>query len=264
MNATSHHFTAADLARAMEKRELTVVYQPKMTGDGARMVGVEALVRWRHPELGVIGPIDFVDLAQREGLIDDLGCYVLEKACRDGKAWPELTVAVNISPTHFVTPSFIDDIVRTLAATGFEGARLEIEIVESAGFDNPGLAKAQMDRLHELGVSVAMDDFGTGYSSLSMLQSLPFDTIKIDKSFIGGIPKTRSVAILQAIIVLVRAIGMKVVAEGVETEEQHRFLKASGCHYLQGYLFSRPVAPAEITALLERQQPTAPPQTASA
>lgn len=247
----------------MAHRELTVVYQPKMTCDGARMVGVEALVRWRHPQFGVIGPLNFVDLAQREGMIDDLGLYVLEQACRDGRAWPELTVAVNISPTHFVTPSFIDEIKQTLAATGFEPARLEIEIVENAAFDKPDLARAQIDQLHALGVSVSMDDFGTGYSSLSMLQSLPFDAIKIDKSFIDGIPKTRSVAILQATIVLVRAIGMKVVAEGVETAEQHRFLKACGCHYLQGYLFSPPVAAPEITAMLEKQCPPAPPQVAT-
>lgn len=243
------------LRQALRLGELRVVYQPQMTADGARMTGVEALVRWVHPHLGIIGPGQFIDLAQSTGLIDALGLYVLEQACRDGIAWPDVTIAVNISPTHFIRSTFIDDVARILAATRFEGQRLDIEIVESAAFDNPELAKLQMDRLHALGVRVSMDDFGTGYSSLSLLQKLPFDKIKIDKSFIAEIPQARSVAILQAAIALVRALGMKIVAEGVETEAQQRFLKTSGCHYLQGYLFSRPVSAEDITALLQRQSP---------
>lgn len=222
------------------------------------MIGVEALVRWLHPEFGLIGPHHFIDLAESAGLMDALGLYVMEQACRDGSVWPDVTVAVNISPTHFGGSTFIDDVARILASTGFDGRRLEIEIVESAAFGNPDAARMQMDRLHALGVRASMDDFGTGYSSLSLLQKLSFDKIKIDKSFIDEIPKARSVAILQAMIALVRAIGMKVVAEGVETEAQHRFLKAAGCHYLQGYLFSRPVSAEEITAMLEKQSPFTP------
>ncbi len=258
MSHITKKITASALARALDRQELCVVYQPQVTADGARVASVEALVRWNHPEFGFVGPGDFIELAQREGLIDALGRYVLERACRDAHAWAGLTIAVNISPTHFIKPSFLEDVACVLSSTGFEATRLEIEIVESAAFDEPDLAKTQIDRLHALGFRVSMDDFGTGYSSLSLLQKLPFDKIKIDKSFIDGIPKTRSVAILQATIVLVRAIGMKVTAEGVETAEQQRFLKAAGCHYLQGYLFSRPVGPAEITALLEKRSPTAP------
>lgn len=253
MSHTPEDIDAARLAQAMAKRELCLLYQPQMSADGKTLAGVEALVRWRHPQYGLLGPAVFVDLAQREGLIDALGLYVLEEACRDAIAWPGLSVAVNISPTHFVKPHFVDDVARVLAATGLEASRLELEIVESAAFDQEEMARAQMDRLHALGIRIAMDDFGTGYSSLSVLQKLPFDKVKIDKSFIDGIPKTRSVAIVQATIVLVRAIGMKVTAEGVETVEQHRFLKTAGCHYMQGYLFSRPVEAAAISALLEAQ-----------
>lgn len=245
--------TAADLEQGMRQRELRVLYQPQMTGDGARMVGVEALVRWQHPVYGFIGPGHFVDLAQRSGLIDALGLYVLEQACRDGNAWPELTVAVNISPTHFIGPSFVRDLERIVAATGFDARRLDIEIVESAELENRELAKMQMDRLHAMSARISMDDFGTGYSSLSLLQKLPFDKIKLDKSLIDELPASRSVAILQATIALVRAIGMKIVAEGVETETQRLLLKASGCHFLQGYLFSRPVPAAEISTLLQKQ-----------
>ena len=249
--------SAPQLQQALRQREFRVLYQPQMTVDGARMIGVEALVRWAHPQLGLLGPGHFIDFAQATGLIDELGLFVLEQACRDGKEWSGVTVSVNISPTHFIGPTFIDDVVSTLASTGFDSRRLEIEVVERTACENPDLAKTQIERLHAFGVRVSMDDFGTGYSSLSLLQKLPFDTIKIDKSFIDEIPKTRSVAILQATIALVRAIGMKVVAEGVETEAQQRFLKASGCHYLQGYLFSRPVPAEDISALLKRQSVTA-------
>ena len=251
----AHAPTKSDLARAIDRNELTLVYQPQMTADGASVASVEALVRWNHPQLGRIGPAAFIDGAERTGLIDSLGLYVLEHACRDAQAWPHLRVAVNISPTHFNKPGFVDDVAAVLETTWFPPERLEIEIVESAAFDDPERARSQIDRLHALGAHVSMDDFGTGFSSLSLLQRLPFDKVKIDKSFVDGIPATRSVAILHAMIALVRALGMKVTAEGVETEEQRRFLKAAGCHYLQGFLFSRPVEVAQITDLLAKTRP---------
>ena len=244
-----------DLARAMDREELVVVYQPQMTADGLSMASVEALVRWNHPQYGRIGPDDFIPVAERAGLIDLLGLYVLERACRDAQAWPVIPVAVNISPTHFAKPGFVDDVAAVLATTWFPAARLEIEIVESAAFGDPEGAKNQINRLHALGAHVSMDDFGTGYSSLSLLQRLPFDKVKIDKSFVDGIPASRSVAILHAIIALVRALGMKVTAEGVETVEQQRFLKAAGCHYLQGYLYARPLSADAIPEFLARYRP---------
>ncbi len=251
----SRNFSKADLARALDRRELTLVYQPQMTADGQTMASVEALVRWDHPEFGRIAPGEFVALVESSGLIDHLGLYVLEHACRDAQGWAPMRVAVNISPTHFAKPNFVEDVARVLDAVWFPPDRLEIEIVESAAFDNPDLAKAQIERLHKLGAHVSMDDFGTGFSSLSLLQRLPFDKVKIDKSFVDGIPATRSVAILHAMIALVRALGMKVTAEGIETTEQQRFLKAAGCHFLQGYLFSRPVEASEIGAMLARAKP---------
>ncbi|MFO1114209.1 MAG: EAL domain-containing protein [Beijerinckiaceae bacterium] len=254
---SARNFSRADLAGALDRRELTLVYQPQMTADGKTMASVEALVRWDHPTLGRVPPGEFVSLVERSGLIDQLGLYVLEHACRDAQGWGSLRVAVNISPTHFAKPSFVQDVARVLDAVWFPADRLEIEIVESAAFDNPEFAKAQIEQLHKLGAHVSMDDFGTGYSSLSLLQRLPFDKVKIDKSFVDGIPATRSVAILHAMIALVRALGMKVTAEGIETTEQQRFLKAAGCHYLQGYLFSRPVEAAEIAAMLT-SAPVAP------
>lgn len=247
--------TQTDLARALDRQELTLVYQPQMTADGQTMASVEALVRWDRPGYGQLGPADFVQMAERTGLIDKLGAYVLERACRDGQAWGTLPVAVNISPTHFASPTFVEELARVVEMTWFKPTRLEIEIVESAAFDDPERAKATIERLKAMGVRVSMDDFGTGFSSLSLLQRLPFDKVKIDKSFVDGIPATRSVAILHAVIALVRALGMKVTAEGVETVEQQRFLKAAGCHYLQGFLFSRPVSPAIITQMLAKQRP---------
>lgn len=258
MTQPAKTITTSELVRAMDRRELAVVYQPQMNADGRTMASVEALVRWDHPQRGRVSPGEFVALAERSGLIDRLGLYVLEEACKDARDWPQISVAVNISPTHFAKDNFVDDLAKVLDATWYPANRLEIEIVESAAFDNPALARAQIDKLHALGARVSMDDFGTGYSSLSLLQSLPFDKVKIDKSFVEGIPATRSVAILHAMIALVRALGMKVTAEGVETAEQQRFLKAAGCHYLQGFLFARPLEAPQVAEMIAQTMPKLP------
>lgn len=252
---TAARISTPDLLRAIDRRELTVVFQPQLTADGQSVAGVEALLRWQPPSGAPVPAESFVRLAERGGLIDVIGLYVLEQACTLARAWPHVTVAVNISPTHFAKPGFVDDVARVLDATWFPAERLEIEIVESAAFSDPDFAIRQIERLHRLGVRVAMDDFGTGYSSLSLLQRLPFDKVKIDKSFVDGIPASRSVAILHAIIALVRALGMKVTAEGVETVEQQRFLKAAGCHYLQGYLYARPLGAEAVPEFLARYRP---------
>jgi len=253
--ATAQTISRPDLMRAIDRRELSVVFQPQLTADGQSVASVESLLRWRRPDGAIVGALGFVETAERAGLIDLLGLYVLEQACTAARVWPRIMLAVNISPTHFAKPSFVDDVARVLDATWFPAERLEIEIVESAAFADPDFAGKQIDRLHALGARVAMDDFGTGYSSLSLLQRLPFDKVKIDKSFVDGIPNTKSVAILHAIIALVRALGMKVTAEGVETVEQQRFLKAAGCHYLQGFLYARPLPAEELPEFLGRYMP---------
>ena len=252
---TARAVTRPDLMRALDQRELSVVFQPQLTGDGRSVASVEALLRWQKPDGRIESAEPFIDMAERAGMIDLVGLYVLEQACTAARVWPHITLAVNISPNHFGKPGFVEDVARVLDATWFPAERLEIEIVESAAFANPEFARQQIDRLHALGARVAMDDFGTGYSSLSLLQRLPFDKVKIDKSFVDGIPNTRSVAILHAMIALVRALGMKVTAEGVETVEQQRFLKAAGCHYLQGFLYARPLSAKDMPAFLERFSP---------
>jgi len=252
---TAPTISRSDLLRAIDRRELSVVFQPQLTADGQSVPSVESLLRWRAPDGAIVSAESFVELAERAGMIDLLGLYVLEQACTLARGWPRIVLAVNISPTHFAKPTFVDDVARVLAATWFPAERLEIEIVESAAFSDPDFARKQIDKLHALGARVAMDDFGTGYSSLSLLQRLPFDKVKIDKSFVDGIPATRSVAILHAMIALVRALGMKVTAEGVETVEQQRFLKAAGCHYLQGYLYAQPLPPEVIPDFLAKYKP---------
>ena len=255
MAATASLISRPDLLQAIDQRELSVVFQPLLTADGQSVPGVEALLRWRRPDGSFIPPEKTVAFAERAGLIDMLGLHVLEQACMAAREWTGVMLAVNISPTHFARPNFAEDVARVLDATWFPANRLEIEIIESAAFDDPEHASRQIDKLHAIGARVAMDDFGTGYSSLSLLQRLPFDKVKIDKSFVDCIPATRSVAILHAMIALVRALGMKVTAEGVETIEQQRFLKAAGCHYLQGFLYARPLPAESIPAFLAKYRP---------
>jgi len=178
---------------------------------------------------------------------------VLKHACQEALRWPGLTLSVNISPTQFQKARFVERLVECVRETGFPLARLELEIVETTFFEDPGSAEAQLRHLRSFGIGLALDDFGIGYSSLSYLRRMPFTKLKIDKSFIDDVAMMHSAAIVHAVIALGRALGLKVTAEGVETAEQHKFLRTAGCHYLQGYLFSKPVPPAEIDALLSAQ-----------
>ena len=246
-------FSSDQILTALDRKEFRVVYQPQVLAATGKIVSVEALVRWMHPQRGIIGPFEFINQIETIGTMGRLTDYVLEQACTDAAAWPALGVAVNFSPSQFSNAAVVETIKRIVAATGFDIRRLEVEIVESAVFDDRAVALQRINELRALGATVALDDFGTGYSSLQMLQEMPFDKVKIDKSFVDGIPAVRSVAIVHAIVALVRALGMKVTAEGVETAEQRAFLKAAGCHYLQGYLFSRPVPAAAIMRLLGEQ-----------
>ena len=243
-------FSREQLVGALERDELFLVYQPQMLPDGAALAGVEALVRWQHPVRGPLGPADFLNAIEAHGLSDELGTWVLKRACQDALRWPSLMLSVNISPTQFQKARFVERLLECVRQTGFPLPRLELEIVETAFFADPGSAEAQLRHLRSFGISLALDDFGIGYSSLSYLRRMPFTKLKIDKSFIDDVTMMHSAAIVHAVIALGRALGLKVTAEGVETAEQQKFLRIAGCHYLQGYLFSKPVPPAEIDAML--------------
>ncbi len=241
----------ADLREAIENDGLRVLYQPIVNKSGETVVGVEALCRWTHPTRGEIPPSEFIAAAEHSGLIVELGALVLRHACVDGKAWPGLTVAVNVSPIQFRRSDFVDVVERILAETAFDPARLELELTESVLLGNVDTAEAAMLRLKKLGVRLALDDFGTGYSSLLYLRRYPFDKLKIDRSFVLSIEKAAdAAAIVHAVVSLGRGLGMQVTAEGVETADQQLFLRAAGVHSMQGWRFGKAVPPNEITARL--------------
>jgi diguanylate cyclase (GGDEF)-like protein len=242
----------ADLRDAIENDGLQLLYQPIVNKSGESLVGVEALCRWTHPTRGEIPPSEFIAVAEHSGLIIELGAWVLRRACLDGNSWPDLTVAVNVSPLQFRRSDFYSLVERTLADTRFDPARLEIELTESVLLGNVDSAEAAMLRLKELGVQVALDDFGTGYSSLLYLRRFPFDKLKIDRSFVRSIEKAPdAAAIVHAVVGLGRGLGMKVTAEGVETADQQLFLRAAGVHSMQGFRFGKAVTAAEITRRLQ-------------
>jgi diguanylate cyclase (GGDEF)-like protein len=242
----------ADLREAIEHDQLQLVYQPIVNNSGESVVAVEALCRWKHSQRGDISPTEFIAVAEHSGLIIELGAWVLRRACLDGKAWPKVSVAVNVSPLQFRRTEFVEVVERILAETGFDPTRLELELTESVLLGNVDSAEAAMLRLKALGVRVALDDFGTGYSSLLYLRRFPFDKLKIDRSFVRSIEKAAdAAAIVHAIVSLGRGLGMKVTAEGVETADQQLFLRAAGVHSMQGFRFGRPITAAEMTVRLQ-------------
>ena len=247
-----------DLRRAIENDELMLHYQPQVSIDGATIVGVEALVRWNHPEHGMVPPSEFIGIAEERGLIVPLSEWVLRQACKEAKRWDGIRLAVNVSPIQFRHKDFVANVIRALDETGFDPTRLELELTEGVVVDDADAAEAAMMDLRAHGVGLALDDFGTGYSSLIYLRRFAFDKIKIDRSFLEYMETTGESAILvHSIAHLGRALGLRVCAEGVETAEQHRFLQAIGCHELQGFLFSKGVTAAEIDALLAQEKPFA-------
>ncbi|TMJ33748.1 MAG: EAL domain-containing protein, partial [Alphaproteobacteria bacterium] len=227
-----------ELRVAIETGGLNVVYQPIVNASGKTIIGVEALCRWTHPERGEIPPSEFIPVAEHSGLIIALGEQVLLRACQDGKMWPDLTVAVNVSALQFRRPDLVDVVERIVSAADFDPARLELEVTESTVLGNVDTVELAMFRLKALGVRLALDDFGTGYSSLLYLRRFPFDKLKIDSSFVRSIERAAdAAAIVHAVVSLGRGLGMKVTAEGVETADQQLFLRAAGVHYMQGYRF---------------------------
>jgi diguanylate cyclase (GGDEF)-like protein/PAS domain S-box-containing protein len=247
-----------DLRTALVRGELEVHYQLQIDARGEQPVGVEALARWHHPERGWIPPKEFIPVAEETGLILLLGEQVLRMACAQAASWPKVRLSVNLSPVQFRHGDLVGLVQRALQDSGLEANRLELEITEGVLLADMEAALAALGKLRELGVRIAMDDFGTGYSSFSYLQKFPFDTIKIDGSFIGAL-QTRSEAhaIVRAVVSLGRSLGMRTCAEGVETAEQLALLKAEGCDEVQGYYLSRPVPAAEVARLLD--QPAAAP-----
>ncbi len=238
----------ADIERGLERGEFELYLQPRVAARDGAIVGYEALVRWKHPERGMVQPGDFIPVAEVSGKIIDLGEWVLAEACRMAVGFPEhLHISVNVSPVQFRHPQFLERVEANLAASGVSPHQLELEITESVLIDDDQRARLILGHLKMLGLRIALDDFGTGYSSLSYLSRYPFDVIKIDRSFVSALgTEDTADAIVRTIIDLGSGLGMRVVAEGVETVEQARYLSAAGCDELQGYLLGRPLPVGEV------------------
>jgi diguanylate cyclase (GGDEF)-like protein len=247
-------FLLRELQSAVSLQLFDVHYQPVVAADGGAIVGVEALLRWTHASRGAIAPSVFIPLAEQSGLMSQLGEIVLRRALADGARWPDLSVAVNLSPLQIRDRWLVDLVGAVMAETGIASSRVVLEVTEGILIDNPQEVQIRLEALRALGVSIALDDFGTGYSSLSYLQKFPIDRLKIDRAFVASLGSSGNAgAIVQSIVTLGHALGMKVLAEGVETDEQRVLLRLAGCDEMQGYLFARPGPAAEIDKALARQ-----------
>lgn len=249
----------SSLHRALERQELIVYYQPQVNTITGEIMQMEALVRWQHPELGLLAPGVFIPLAEENGLILNIGEWVLKTACAQNKAWQamgrsHLCVGVNLSARQLQQPTLPEKVADILVQTGLEARYLELEITETAALQNVELTKASLTELHQMGVQIALDDFGTGYSSLSYLRQFPFNTLKIDQSFVRDLlTNPKDAEIVTAIVALGQGLKLKVFAEGVETESLKDQLMSIGCELMQGYFFSRPLPPQDATRLLMHQ-----------
>ncbi|MCQ8239553.1 EAL domain-containing protein [Rhizosaccharibacter radicis] len=245
---TGDGISGQELARAMDRDELSMCYQPQFDLETGRLVGFEALLRWTSPLRGAVPPDLFVPVAEREGLINRIGDWVLRQALGEAAGWPsDLSVAVNLSPAQLNDPALARRVTMLLAAFGLAPSRLEIEITESAGDLASPLARRTLAALRAAGVRIAMDDFGAGSSSLERLASLPFDRIKLDRALVSGMaPGNRRDVIVQAVAALGRSLGVPVTAEGVETGEQLDRVRQAGCQTVQGFLFGRPLPAAAM------------------
>ena len=244
------------LRHALERDQFSLHYQPKVDLTGGQITGVEALLRWTHPEYGMLPPAQFIPLAEETGLIVPIGRWALNAACAQNMEWQRrglrpVSVAVNLSPRQFADENLLHDVDEALAVSGMSPVLLQLEVTESMMMRNVSGAIKVLDALQSRGIRLAIDDFGTGYSSMSLMKQFPIDTLKIDRSFVRDLPDdTEDRAIAQAIINMGRALGMTIVAEGVETAAQESFLRAHGCDEMQGYLFSRPLPPEQLADLL--------------
>jgi len=244
------------LRNALERDEFVLYYQPQLDMKTGKICGMEALIRWQHPELGMVPPGRFVSIAEETGLIVPIGAWVMRTACAQNKAWQDagfdkLRVAVNLSARQFSAPDLIEGLERVLADTGLEPKYLEIELTESLFMSDVTPAVELLHRMKALGVNLSIDDFGTGYSSLSYLSRFPIDVLKIDRSFVADITRdANDEAIVTSIIALAHNLKLAVIAEGVETGEQLDYLRRHGCDEMQGYYFSRPLPAADFEQLL--------------
>ena len=226
-------------------------YQPIIAAESGRIIGVEALLRWTHKDRGAISPAQFVSVAEQMGLMVDLGAFVLRRALQDAKNWPSLYMSVNLSPLQARDRGIVDIVRDALRQSGIAHTRLVLEITEGVLIDNPEDMLRRIAELRAIGVKIALDDFGSGYSSLGYLQRFPFDKLKLDRSFVSALGHSANAAvIIQAVVALGRALGVTVVVEGVETEEQRVLLRLAGCDEMQGFLFAKPAPAAAIGRLL--------------
>jgi EAL domain-containing protein (putative c-di-GMP-specific phosphodiesterase class I) len=244
------------LRKALDREELLLHFQPKIDITNGQICGAEALLRWQHPQLGMVSPAQFIPLAEEAGLIDSLGEWALHVACKESKAWEQarlgsLPIAVNASSLQFRQRRFLQVIRRALENSGLDPQYLVLELTESTFMENIRDNIEMLHAIKEMSLRLSIDDFGTGYSSLSYLKRFPLDELKVDRSFVADIPAdTDSVAIVSAIIAMAHSLGLHVVAEGVETERQLAFLREKGCDAYQGYFYSRPVPSEEFAVLL--------------
>jgi diguanylate cyclase (GGDEF)-like protein len=246
----TRHALVGDLRKALLLHQFEIHYQPQIDIRTRALIGLEALLRWRHPRLGLISPGNFIPLAEETGMIVKIGEWVLRSACRQAASLPSnIVVAVNASPIQFKSGLFLDSVKRALTLSRLPPNRLEIEITEGVLLKDSESVLSTLGQLHGDGVRLAMDDFGTGYSSLVQLAKLPFDTIKIDRSLIGIAAKKR--AIVRSIVVLGEGIGMSVLAEGIETEEELDAVRSDGCVHAQGYLFGKPIPAEDVPRAVE-------------
>ncbi len=247
------------LRYALERQELTIYYQPRVNILTKKITGTEALLRWQHPDMGLIAPSVFIPLAETSGLIIPIGEWVLRTACMQNKAWqqqglPPLTIAVNLSPKQFRQPKLVETVAKILAETGLDPNFLELEITETTAIEDLDFTRSVLQRLEQMGVKLSIDDFGTGHSSLSRLQLLPFHNLKIDKSFIQELTNNEKVAhIVTAIVSLGRSLGLRLTAEGVEKQEELDFLASINCEDVQGFFFYRPLSVEKITEILQKE-----------
>ena len=248
-----------DLYSALLNKEFVLHYQPELELATHRIVGVEALIRWRHPQRGLVSPAEFIPLAEECGLILEIGRWGLSEACRQMRTWntmdpslSRLRVCVNLSSREFAKEDICDHIGELLAAHGLDAMQLGVEVTETSLMTNLGTAVNVLSRLRQMGVALLMDDFGTGYSSLNYLETFSFDVLKIDRSFINRMQAGNNAQkIVQVIIELARVLNMEVIAEGIETMEQYKLLARLGCRYGQGFLLARPMPADEVTRLLQ-------------
>jgi len=254
-----------ELKTAIARHDFAMHYQPIVAADGSRIVGVEALLRWMHSSRGDIAPSTFIPIAEQNGMMSELGAFALRRALRDAARWSNMFVAVNVSPVQIRDPHFVALVRATVADSGIAASRVVLEMTEGVVIHDPDETLRRLEALRGLGVGLALDDFGTGYSSLSYLQKFPFQRLKIDRAFVASLGTVGNAgAIIQSIVTLGHALGMSVLAEGIETDEQRVLLRLAGCDELQGFLFARPSPADAIDALLVRTAGGGPIRAAAA